>query len=192
MANVDRVNGARPVKHLDGSPYNGAANLYYIPSSDGTATFIGDFVKSNGTGHTDGTPGCIQAAATDAALLGVVVGFPAQAGYTADSLIYRAASTGRYVLVADAPDLVFEIQEDSVGGALAITDVMRNADIVVAAGSTTTGTSGMEIDSSDIKDATAQLRLLGPVLRADNEIGTNCKWLVVINEHTFKTTTGVT
>lgn len=189
MANVDRVNGARPVKHLDGSPYNGAANKYYIPASDNTAVFVGDFVKSNGTGHTDGTPGCIQAAATDAQLLGVVVGVIPD---TADSLIYRAASTGRYVLVADAPDLVFEIQEDSVGGALAITDIQRNADITVAAGNTTTGTSGMELDSSDIKDATAQLRLIGPVLRADNEIGTNCKWLVTINEHVYKTTTGVT
>lgn len=192
MANVDRVNGARPVKHLDGSPYNGATNQYYIPASDGTAVAIGDFVKSNGTGHTDGTPGCIQAAAGDTALIGVVTGFPAQEGYTADSLIYRAASTGRYVLVADAPDLVFEIQEDSVGGALAITDIQRNCDITVAAVDTTTGTSGMEIDSSDVKDATAQLRLIGPVLRADNAIGTNCKWLVAINEHGFKTTTGVT
>jgi len=96
------------------------------------------------------------------------------------------------VLVADAPYGLLEIQEASVGTTLGITVVMRNADLVAAASSTATGTSGMELDSSDIKDATAQLRLLGPVLRADNEIGANCKWLVVINEHTFKTTTGVT
>lgn len=187
MANVDRPNGLRPVKHLDGSPYNGAANLYYIDSGDGTAVAIGDAVKSSSSGDTDGIPGVIQAAAGDA-LRGVVVGVKP---VTADSLIYRAASTSRYVLVADAPDLIFEVQEDSVGGALAVTDIGRNADITVAAVNTTTGTSGMELDSSDIKDATAQLRVFGLVQRADNAVGTNAKWLVMINEHELKGTAGL-
>lgn len=187
MANVDRVNGARPVKHLDGSPYNGAVNRYCIPASDGTAVFIGDFVKSGGSADANGVPTVIAAAAGDA-LRGVVVGIVPD---TADSLIYRAASTLRYVLVADAPDLVFEIQEDSVGGALAVTDVGENADIVVAAGSTSTGTSGMELDSSTHATTSAQLRILGLRQRADNEIGVNAKWLVSINEHELKSTTGV-
>lgn len=183
MANVDRVSGARPVKHLDGSPYNGATTRYYVASSDSVAIFPGDFVKSSGTGDAAGVPGVAQAAATES-LRGAVVSVEP---VTDESLPYRAASTERYVNVADAPDIVFEIQES---GALAVTDINRNADITVAAGDTATGRSGMELDSSDIKDATAQLRVLGLSQRPDNEVGTNAKWLVVINEHELKGTAG--
>ena len=186
MANVDRVNGLRPVKHLDGSPYNGAVNRYYVPDTDTVAIFVGDAVKSSSSADANGVPGVAQAAAGDA-IRGVVVGIEP---VTDESLIYRAASTERYLLVADAPDLVFEIQEDSVGGALAAGDVGENADIVVAAGSTAAGTSGMELDSSTAVTTTAQLRILGLAQRADNEIGVNAKWLVAINEHELKSTTG--
>lgn len=187
MANVDRVNGLRPVKHLDGSPYNGAANLYYVPSSDGTAIFVGDAVKSAGSADADGVASVAQAAAGDA-IRGVVVGVKP---VTDESTIYREASTERYVFVADAPDLVFEVQEDSTGGALAATSVGLNADLVVASGDTAAGTSGMELDSSTAGTATAQLRILGFAQRPDNEIGDNAKVLVTINEHELKSTTGV-
>lgn len=187
MANADRVNGLRPVKHLDGSPYNGAANLYYVPSSDSTAIFVGDAVKSAGSADSDGVASVAQAAAGDA-IRGVVVGVKP---VTDESTIYREASTERYVYVADAPDLVFEVQEDSTGGALAASSVGLNADVVVASGDTATGTSGMELDSSTAGTTTAQLRIMGYVQRPDNEIGDNAKILVAINEHELKSTTGV-
>jgi len=188
MANVSRVCGARPVKHLSGSPYNGQQNLYYVPASDGTAMFIGDFVKSGGTADANGIPSAIQAAAGDA-LRGVITGFLPD---TADSLIYRAASTLRYFFVCDDPDAIFEIQEDAVGAPTALVDVGENADITVAAGSTATGTSGMQLDSSDHKTATAQLRILGFVQSPTNEPGVaNAKLLVRINEHELASTTGV-
>lgn len=184
MANTDAPFGLRPVKHLDGSPYNGMANRYYVPSSDSTAIFLGDAVKSAGSADADGVPSVAQAAAGDT-LLGVVVGIEPQ---TDESLNYRVASTERYVYVADSPDLVFEIQED---GAVAVTAVGNNADIVVAAGSTAGGgRSNMELDSSTAGTATAQLRILGHVQRADNEVGTNSNLLVMINEHERKSTTG--
>jgi hypothetical protein len=40
--------------------------------------------------------------------------------------------------------------------------------LVVGSGSTATGLSGMQLDSSDHKTATAQLRILGFVNRVDN------------------------
>jgi hypothetical protein len=186
MANVDRPNGLRPVKHLTGAPYNGQANKYYIPSTDGTAVFVGDAVKSAGSADADGIPTVAQAAAGDA-IRGVVVGV---IPVTSSSTIYREASTSRYVLVADSPDILFEIQEDSGGGALAATDVGNNADIVVGSGSTTTGTSGMELDSSTKNTTSAQLRIVELIQTADNAIGTNAKWLVKINEHELTSTTG--
>lgn len=189
MANVNRPNGLRPVKHLDGSPYNGAVNRYLIPASDSTATFVGDAVKSGGTADADGVPTIAQAAAGDT-LRGVIVGF--EPDPTNLSGNYRAASTARYALVADAPDLVFEVQEDAVGGALAITAVGNNADLVVGSGNTSSGASGMQLDSSTAATTTAQLRVLGFSQDPKNEVGVaNAKVLVAINEHELKSTAGV-
>lgn len=187
MANSDAPRGFTPIRHKNGAPYNGAAKLYCIPASDSTAVYIGDAVKSAGSADANGVPTVAQAAAGNA-IRGVVVGIVPD---TEASTVYRVASTLRYVLVADDPDLVFEVQEDSAGGALTADEVGENADIVVAAGSTVTGRSGMELDSSDHKTATAQLRILRLVPRADNEIGTNAKWEVMINEHELASTTGV-
>ncbi len=198
MANLNAPRGAIPVGHLDGSPYNGKVNMYLCPAADGTAVFVGDFVKLGGTAgatgvvvngqDVEGMPTIAQAAAGDT-LVGVVVGFLANQ----DSLMtkHRVASTNRIALVADAPDLIFEIQEDSVGAATALVDVGENADVVVGAGSATTGLSGMQLDSSTHAAATAQLRILGFVKRPDNAQGTNAKLLVFINEHIYKATAGV-
>jgi len=189
MANRDIPNGLRPVGYLNGATWNGKVNKYYVPATDGTAIFIGDAVKSAGSASADGKyPDVAQAAAGDA-IRGVVVGFevdPDNINYK-----YRPASTAMTLLVCDDPDAIFEIQEDSVGGALAVTEVGENADLVVGSGSTTTGLSGMELDSSDHKSATAQLRILRLVDRPDNELGTNARWQVLINEHELKSTTGV-
>ena len=73
---------------------------------------------------------------------------------------------------------------------MAATDVGNNADIVVGSGSTTTGTSGMELDSSTKNTTSAQLRIVELIQTADNAIGTNAKWLVKINEHELTSTTG--
>lgn len=187
MANVDAPRGARPVRHRNGAPYTGSANRYYVGSGDSTAIFLGDFVKSSGSADSDGIPGIAQAAAGDA-IRGVVVGIEPT---TDESPKHRAASTEAYIYVADDPDLVFEIQEDSVGGALAAANVGQNADVIVGTGSTTTGLSAMEIDSSSATASTAQLRIMALVQMADNEIGTNAKWEVMINEHELTSTSGV-
>lgn len=188
MANSDTLFGARLIGHLSGSPINAQIRRYSVPASDGTALFVGDFVKSNGTADTDGTPQVIQAAAGNT-VRGVVVGFEPLA--TNLNLTYRTASTQRYVLVCDDPHALFEIQEDSVGGDLAATAVGGNADITVGSGSTTSGLSGMELDSSTAATTAATLRIHGLVQRADNEIGTNAKWIVQIVEHELITSTGV-
>jgi len=195
MANVSRVNGARPLKYLNGAAWNGQANLYFIPSGDGTATFVGDFVKMDGTGdpvasggNALGIPSCIQAAATNA-IVGVIVAFlPAQTNLNSPQ--YRLASTGRYCWVVDDPNVLFEIQ--SSNGTPAAGDVNNNMNIAVAAGSTTTGQSGMTADVGTIANtATFPLRIMGFSQRADNEIGTSTKYIVKINNHQLGSSTGV-
>lgn len=186
MANADAPFGLRPVRYLSGAPYNGAANKYYVPSSDSTAIYVGGLVKLAGSADADGVASVTGNVATGNAVLGVVV---AVVPDTADSLVYRAASTTRYVMVADDPNLVFEIQEDSVGAAMAAANVGNTADITgFTGGSTTTGLSSLEIDSSTATasgDGTEDVLIVGLVQSPDNAIGTNANWLVRLNNHSF-------
>jgi len=192
MANSDAAFGLRPVRYLSGAPYNGAANRYYVPATDGTAIYIGGLVKPAGSADSAGVMSVSGNVATGNAVLGVVVGFDPAEGAGAsgrDSTIYRAASTERYLWVADDPNLLFEVQEDSVGGALAATDVANSADLAsFTSGSTTTGLSSIEIDSSTKSasgDGTEDVVIVGLAKRPDNVIGDNAKWLVRLNNHFF-------
>jgi len=180
MANVDAAFGFQPVG-ASGGVYRGRVTEYYVPASDGTALFIGDPVIIGGTGDTAGVPSVVRATAGSAGrVTGVVVGFRPSA--TIRSTGYRAASTAEYVLVADDPNLICECQDDSVGGALAVTDIGLNADMVSGSGSAYTKRSGFMLDTSTkATTATLQLRILGIVQRADVEVGTTSKVLVRFN-----------
>src|SRR5690242_3946537 len=103
MANVSRVNGLRPVKHVDGSPWNGQLNRYYVAAADGTAIFQGDLVALAATIDAVGVPGVTKLAAPGtAAAVGVACGFSINP-LNLNSPQYRPASTAMYVLVSDAP-----------------------------------------------------------------------------------------
>lgn len=182
MANRDTIYGLKYVGNLTGNA-TGQVIRCNIPASNGTAVFIGDAVKSLGASDDDGVPQVIQCAAGDI-IYGVVVGFEPN---LADlSVKHRVASTNRYCLVEVDPMAVFEVQEDSVGGALTTASVGLNADLIVATGSTASGLSGMELDSSTANTTnTLRLRILGFSQRVDNEIGTNAKVLVKINGSEF-------
>src|SRR3954470_23499873 len=125
MANTNAPTGLRPVRYRSGAPYNGACNTYSVPASDGTALFVGDPVIIAGSADANGVPTINRATAAGGAYIsGVVVGFePLRTDLT---VLHRAASTLRNVYVADDPSLIFEVQEDAIGGALAVTDVGLN------------------------------------------------------------------
>ena len=196
MANVNRVNGFRPVRYLNGAPYNGQFRKYVVAAADGTALFVGDLVKLSTTGDNEGYTTVVQAAAGDACI-GVVVGF--EVDPTAlNTPQYRAASTRRIVYVADDPNLIFEAQEDGDTDPLETADIGLNVNFVVAAGSTVTGASGMQIDSTTHNTtATLPLRLLGLAQRPDNENVLSAggqaytRWEVKINNHQLGSSTGV-
>ena len=92
--------------------------------------------------------------------------------------------------VSDDPYERFEIQAD---GATAAADVGLNADIVYAAGSSPDYVSKVELQTSDQKTGTAQLRILGISKDIENnEAGSaNVNLVTIINEHQLKGTTGV-
>lgn len=182
MANSNAARGFVPLREAGSGYHSGGVNMYYHAAGDATALFIGDPVIKAGSADGAGVPSCIRATAAGA-ITGVVVGFVPDG--TTDRLGYGPASTAYYVLVHDDPDAIFEIQEDSVGGALAAVDVGLNADFILAAGSTYTRRSGAMLDTST-KATTAglPLKIVGLVLRPDNAIGANAKVLVKINNHT--------
>lgn len=199
MPNTDAAFGFRPVQHLDGSPWNGKVNMYYVPATYGTALFVGDPCVSGGTAGAAGVTvngvdvegmSTISAPTAGSTLRGVIVGFlPLQ---TALETLHNPASTARIALVCDAPDVVYEVQEDSDTSTVQATEVGFNADMITyAVGRTITGRSLMEIDSSTATSGAAQFRILGLAKKPGNILGSFAKWLVVINEHEFKTAVGV-
>lgn len=195
MANTSRPNGFRPVKYLNGTPWNGAFRIYAIPAAESTATYVGDLVKLYSGDTTDvvNYPTVQRAAASDA-LIGVVVGFiPDYSNLNAAP--YRVASTLRYAMVADDPNLLFEAEEDGAGDPLELQDLGQNIDFVATAGSTTTGQSGMVIDSSThATTATLPLKLMEAKRSADNEVVADgqayTRWIVKINNHQLGSHTG--
>lgn len=196
MANTNLPWGLTPVRYRSGAPYSGAANIYHVPASFGTAMFLGDpVVPVTAAADANGIPNVTLAAAGGGSfVLGSIVGFVAAGDppvpKTRDMAVHRIASTEAYVLVADDPDLLFEVQADAV---LAVTAGSRNADLVSGTGNANTGRSGWMLAASTLAvTATLQLRILRPVERADNEPGvTLAKWLVSINLHNVRSTLGI-
>lgn len=205
MANTSKINGFRAAKHVNGSPYNGQANIYYIPSTDATAVFVGDPVKLATDGNSVGIQQVTRGTA-GAAILGVVVGVvntkldPVGGSVTNGSILldtpqYRPASTAQYVLVADAPDVLYEVEATTAGAsyAFAVADIGLNADAYFGgSGSTTTGNSAASLDmATKAVTATLQFKIMGVAQRPDNEpTGAATKVIVKINNAQLSSGTG--
>lgn len=193
MANVSRKGGFQPLRYLSGAPWNGAVHLYSTAAADATAIFVGDLVKLQGSADAKGIRAVSQAAAGNP-VIGSVVGVLADYA-NLNAAPYRLASTVRYLLVCDDQDVLFEAQEDGDVDPLEMADAGLNVNFVVGAGDTTSGLSGMQIDSdTEAVTATLPLKLIAPAQRADNELlaagQAFTAWVVKINNHQLATGTG--
>lgn len=205
MANISKINGFRAVKHVNGSPYNGQANIYAVSASDANAIFVGDPVKIASDANAQGIQYVTKATA-GAAILGVCVGIinpkldPVAGNLTSGSIAldtpqYRVASTAGYILVCDSPDVVYEVEAmtgSNSAYSFAVADVGLNADAGVVTGNTTTGVSNAALNMAGAAaTATLQFKILGVVQRPDNEItGNYTKVLVKINNAQLSAGTG--
>lgn len=204
MANVSRVNGFRPVKHLNGSPYNGQANIYEVPAGEAIPVFIGDLVKLSDSAGTNTYPVCESVSTATTAITGIaavpivgavvgiinskldVDGAITTGSVSLDIPIYRPASTKQYVLVADSPDLIFEVESTA---SVALASVGLNADVgadaQTAGGGTGTSTQRVSTTAPDTT-STRPLQIVGISKRVDNEpASANNKVLVRINTHQY-------
>ncbi len=193
MANVARLGGFKPVKHLNGSPYNGQVNIYEIVAGDNTAVNVGDLMKVDAGTATDVYPTAIRLAASGQVTSGNVVG--AVVGFVVDPANlntpqYRAASTKRYALIADSPDLIFECAD---GGTVpcTLTLIGNNTGVTCTAPNTTTGVSPMATGTTAPTTAsTLPLRIMGIVKSPDNEsAAASQRLLVMINNHAWANAT---
>ena len=179
MANEDRPTGARVVGNLSGY-YEGQLTRMSIPAGDLVATFINDVVKLAGSADVDGVATVAQVAAGDMPC-GIIVAM--EPDYANLETKHRLASTARYVWVNTDPNVRFEIQ---TSGTFAAANVGLNADLIVAAGSTNSGLSAMELDQSTVNTtSTLVLAIEGLIQREDNEIGLNAKLLCSFNVHQY-------
>jgi len=194
MANVDRPNGLRPVRMTSGQAYHGGMTKMYA----GANLFMGDPVFG-ATGGTASNSGAYQSvarttSATAGVVLGVVVGWEPDPAKL--DRLFHASSTTIAVYVATDPEIIWEIQGDGVGtDAITEADVGLNADFAIAAGSTTTGASNIELDESTT-GATAvatPLHIVGLSATPDNDISAvNKKILVRLNMHAYGVLGGMT
>lgn len=190
MANVNAPFGLRPVRYVDGRPYNGAVEYYLATGATGVIR-PGDPVVEAGSANTSEiqgyAPGTLPTCTVglDGAgdpMTGVCV---AVLPVTRDSLIYRETSTDRIIAVARGADLIFEVQADAGGTALAAVDVGQFA--VLKAATTATLRSDWTLDTSvtPATTATYQLKIMGFGKGPKNEIGAYAVVEVLCNNHTL-------
>lgn len=198
MANADKPSGLKPVSYISGAPWNGEMNVYQAAAADSTAIFKGDLVRLTGACEATGKyPTVTQYAAAQTQSLGVAWAFSTVDPHIAAdpsnlNQNYRVASTAMYVYVIDSPFVLYEIQEDSGGGAVAAASIGLNCEIIAGSGNTSTGLSAMELDSSEVATtATLPLQILRLIDREDNAIGTHAKWLVRLNTASLAHATGL-
>lgn len=177
MSNTSSPIGLKPLRYLSGAPYNGAANLYDVPAADGTALFLGDPVKLYGAADSTGKYNGVIKATSGNIVTGVVVGFLVDP--TDLTITYRKASTNRKVFVADnLAQLLFLIQADA---SVAAADVGLNCGWNDTAGSSTTGQSGVSLDTSTKQTTnTLPLKIVSLVNSEDNTVSDSYPYVVVM------------
>jgi len=206
MANVNKPFGFSPWRHINGSPWNQQVNTYYIAAADTDVYFVGDPVKSAATMDVNGVPGVALAAGTDT-VRGVIVGIlPINPGPSTslvgaslaleDSAILIGASKTKdyYVLVADAPDIIYKVQMDNGTNTGSITvAACANKNASYTANSATTGVQSNAVVSAATVATTSTLnvKLMGlindPVTNSGvsttGTTGQYAVWSCMFNQH---------
>lgn len=186
MANTNVPTGLTPIRHLFGNDMR--LERYFVASALAENIGINAPVKSTGTGKR------VQLAAPGDTIRGVVAGFEwvdstGQPQYAPNwtSGTVTKGSVDAVALVYDDPAILFAVQ---ASGAFAETNVGLNADLT-ANGVNASGMSTVNADSATFTTASAQVRVYDYVRDDINEVTTNAKLLVLINEHELKQTAGV-
>ena len=191
MANKDAAFGFKPTRHLTGGQIR--AEEFAIANDYSGSIYTGQVVEAVAAG------GIEAAAAGDTQQLGVFGGVfytdPTTSKPTWKAYYSQVAAADIVATVYADPYIVFEAQHDSDGGTAGTSAMNHSAfDFVGVGGSTTTGQSTSEIDTST-SGTSGGFKQIGISKDPDNsdESSANANAYVVFNtgEHVFKLTTGV-
>ena len=195
MANLVAPRGFVPSRYMDGSAWNGAMNLYVVLAAEPNQINPGDTIKSAAGGDANGIPAVTKITNGTDVTRGVVIGFllanpgnPSLVGVNLDLTIQNVPAVKTrdyYVLVADDPNILFELADDGLS-TLTATACNKNAAYTVA---NPTGvqqnSASVLLTSSVAVTATLPLKLVGLAQKPDNTFGVFAKWLVRFNQHEF-------
>ncbi len=170
---------------------NQGLSEYSIAANDSTTIYFQDPVKPTAAGTIDqgAAGGNIIGSLNGVFYTDATTKKPTWANHYAGS----NAATDIVAFVADDPYERFEIQSNNTA-ASAQTDVFLNADIELTAGDSANYVSKAELNDSTLNNTlSAQLRIVGVSKDPDNnDLGSaNVNFVVMINEHNLKVTTGI-
>jgi len=191
MANVNKAFGLRPLAKL-GSNYNSDGDTQYkIASGTATAIFQGDTVTFGVSGGVS-TGFIVKHTPGAANILGVFIG----CNYTVPTSkkpVWRnyypggIAADDIVAFVVDDPNAQFLVQASGVAG---VTAIGQNADLVqTVAGNTTTGVSGLELNTGSLAAASAlNVKVVGVTTDPSNSdlTAAYADLIVIINEHLYR------
>lgn len=213
FVNPIKPSGLSPVQFLSGTKYTGQAHMYSIPASDATYNYFqGDLVSAIGGGGStaadvNGIPSVVMTTAGVAAC-GVIVAIgtiPQGGPYInpndlSKTYAPKVKTQAYYVLVADDPNIIFEVQEGGTGTNFTSNATQRNANIILGAASTAAAPTGIYISQTQMDNtaaaavtATLNLKIVRFAQRIDNHFvttpstgGQGQKWWVMINNHQYR------
>lgn len=193
MANLNAPRGFVPSRYMDGSAWNGQANMYVVQQAEPNQINVGDTVKSSANGDANGIPAVTKITNGTDTARGVVIAVvqappnnPSLVGTTIDLAtqnIPAAKTKDYYVLVVDDPAVLFELQDDGLA-ALTATSCNKNASYTVANPTAPQQNSASVLTTASVAVTQAlPLKIVGLAQRADNAFGLNAKWLVKLQQH---------
>ena len=183
MANVDKAFGLRPMGNLSATGSQKQYG-YEIADNQSGAIYQGDLVTIYDGYIVKFAPASHTAAVgvfNGCNYIDPTTGKPTWKNYYPGSV---NITSGKIIAdVIDDPNQLFTIQADED---IVAADIGKNADVVGTGGSTTTGQSTMELDSSTIANTAAlNLKIVGLYNTPGNAYGNNAVVVVKINEHLY-------
>lgn len=207
MASVASPYGLKPVNLIGGQAYAGSTREFKVSTNNSAAIFAGDVIQLTSAGNPQALTATITTGTT-AGVVGVCLGVryvnpatkqPLWGQYLPANAITNGY-TDVYVVVADDPDVVFQVQGSAAFGSLtngAAGAVGKNAALGnFSAGSTATGNSAVNLvvganGGSLANTATLAMRVVGVVPGTESD--TYPEILVKFNfgAHSYYLATGV-
>lgn len=184
MAQSASPYGLRPVKMIGGQPYNNAIREVKLSTNNAAAIYSGDVIQLTAAGNPQALAATITAGTT-AGVIGTCVGVryvvpgtkQPMWGKSLPANAITAGYTDVFVMVADDPDLVFQVQGSAAFGTLtngAYGAIGKNAALGNFGGNAATGNSTVNLvvganGGSLASTATLAMRVVGVVPGTEND-----------------------